>query len=65
MQLLRFLAISLILVLSVAAPARAITLLRDPDIEYALRELATPILRAAGLSANRVDILVIRTSTPS
>jgi len=59
MQLLRFLAISLILVLSVAAPARAITLLRDPDIEYALRELATPILRAAGLSANRVDILVI------
>jgi len=59
MQLLRFLAISLILVLSVAAPARAITLLRDPDIEYALRELAAPILSAAGLSANRVDILVI------
>lgn len=59
MQLLRFLLISLILTLGIAAPARAITLLRDPDIEYALRELATPILRAAGLSANRVDILVI------
>ena len=59
MQLLRFFAISLILMLGIAAPARAITLLRDPDIEYALRELATPILRAAGLSANRVDILVI------
>ncbi len=59
MQLLRFFATSLILMLGIAAPARAITLLRDPDIEYALRELATPILRAAGLSANRVDILVI------
>ncbi|MDT8327238.1 MAG: M48 family metalloprotease [Roseovarius sp.] len=59
MQLLRFLLICAILTLGFGAPARAITLLRDPDIEHALRELATPILRAAGLSANRVDILII------
>ena len=59
MQLLRFFVISVILTLSLAAPARAITLLRDPDIEYALRELASPILRAAGLNPNRVDIMVI------
>ncbi|WP_294610572.1 M48 family metalloprotease [uncultured Roseovarius sp.] len=59
MQLLRFIVISVILTLSLAAPARAITLLRDPDIEYALRELASPILRAAGLNPNRVDIMVI------
>ena len=55
MQLVRFLAISLILSL----PARALTLLRDPDIEHALKELAAPVLKAAGLSPARVGILVI------
>ena len=59
MQLLRFLAISLILSVTLAAPARAVTLLRDPDIEHALRELSAPVLRAAGLNPARVDILVI------
>ncbi len=38
-------------------------LIRDPDIEYGLRELAFPVLRAAGLNTNRVRILVVNDST--
>ena len=52
----------LLLSLSVlAAPARAqgISLLRDPDIEHGLRELATPVLRAAGLNPSRTRLLVV------
>lgn len=45
---------------ALAVPARAQTILRDPDIEHALRELAKPVIRAAGLSAGRIKILVIR-----
>lgn len=41
----------------------AATLIRDPDIEHALRQLATPILRAAGLSSSRVGIFVIGDSS--
>ena len=37
----------------------AATLIRDPDIEHALKELAAPILRVAGLSPSRVGIYVI------
>jgi len=59
MKLFRLLAISLIMTLLLGAPARALTLLRDPDIEYALKQIATPILKAAGLSPTRTDILVI------
>lgn len=46
-----------------AAPARAAQLLRDADIEYALKQLGAPILRAAGLSPNQVRILLINDST--
>ena len=59
MQLLRLFAACLILTLTLAHPARAVTLLRDPDIEYALKQLSSPVLQAAGLSANRVNIFVI------
>lgn len=59
MPLLRLTALSLLLSLTLVLPARAVTLLRDPDIEYALRNLATPVLQAAGLSPARVDILLI------
>ncbi|SLN36035.1 TPR repeat-containing protein YfgC precursor [Falsiruegeria litorea R37] len=52
-------ALSLAVFLSTTAPAAAIGLLRDPDIENGLRELAFPILRAAGLSPNRVKILLV------
>ena len=46
-----------------AAPARAAQLLRDADIEYALKQLGAPVLRAAGLSPNQVRILLIDDST--
>jgi len=59
MQAVRIFAALLVLVVSLAAPARALTLLRDPDIEHGLKTLAAPVLRAAGLSPERVDILVI------
>lgn len=39
--------------------AFAVTLLRDADLEYGLKQLASPILQAAGLSPNRVKILVV------
>ncbi|OUS21997.1 peptidase M48 [Litorivita pollutaquae] len=48
--------------LMLASPARAASLIRDPDIEYALGQLAAPLLKAAGLSPNRVKVLVINDS---
>jgi len=51
------------LVILAALPAQAVQLLRDPDIEYALRKLAQPILREAGLNPNRVRILVVNDGT--
>lgn len=42
-----------------ATSVQAAGLLRDPDIERGLRELASPILRAAGLSPANVKILVV------
>ncbi|GGO52350.1 Putative Zn-dependent protease, contains TPR repeats [Roseovarius pacificus] len=59
MQVLRLLVISALIGLTLSTPARALSLLRDPDIEYALKQLAAPLLKAAGLSPTRVDILVI------
>lgn len=59
MQLFRLFALCLVLSMALASPARALTLLRDPDIEYALKQLASPILKSAGLSPARTDILVI------
>lgn len=48
-------------VLLVSAPiAFTQTILRDAEMERALRELARPILSAAGLSPSRVRILVLR-----
>jgi predicted Zn-dependent protease len=52
-----------VLFLVSATPSVAIQLLRDPDIEYGLKELAFPILRAAGLSPNRVKVLVVNDSS--
>ncbi len=48
----------LLAVLATASLAR--TLIRDPDIEYALDELARPVINASGLAASRIDILVIQ-----
>ncbi|MEZ5715438.1 MAG: M48 family metalloprotease [Paracoccaceae bacterium] len=47
------------LFVALTLPARAATLLRDPDIEHALTELAKPMLTAAGLSPSQMQILVI------
>ncbi len=51
------------LTLLIALPAWAASLIRDPDIEHALKELARPVLTAAGLSADRVKILLINDSS--
>lgn len=59
MHLVRPLAICVLVLLTITQPARALTLLRDPDIEHALDRLAEPILKAAGLSPSRIDILII------
>ena len=59
MQLVRLIVIFAVMAVMLANPARALTLLRDPDIEYALKQLAAPILKSAGLSPSRVSILVI------
>ncbi len=42
-----------------ATISHAITILRDPDIERGLNELARPVLAAAGLNPGSVRILVI------
>ena len=48
-----------LLMLTLAAPARAVSLIRDADIENSLDQLAAPILRAAGLNPGNVRILVV------
>ena len=64
MQHLRLFAICFSLIaVTFTAPARALTLLRDPDIEYALKQLAEPVLKAAGLSPSRIKILIIDDSS--
>ena len=42
-----------------ATSAQSIGLLRDPDIEHGLQELANPVLRAAGLEASNIKILIV------
>ncbi|MCE0507156.1 M48 family metalloprotease [Roseivivax sp. GX 12232] len=59
MRAIRVLMLSLCLALVAGTPARALTVLRDADIEYALDELARPILNAAGLSPRAVKILLV------
>ena len=61
-RLVPSIAAMLILAL-LALPAQAASLLRDADMEHALKQIAAPILRAAGLNPNRVKILVVNEST--
>jgi predicted Zn-dependent protease len=51
-----------VLMLILAHPARAVSLIRDADIEHSLDQLAAPVLRAAGLNPNNVRILVVNDS---
>ncbi len=57
------LILAAVLWLTAAAQSHAQSLIRDPDIEFGLRELAFPVLRAAGLSTNQVRILVVNDNT--
>ncbi|RKF15154.1 peptidase M48 [Roseovarius spongiae] len=59
MTLIRLFALACLVAVTLAQPASALTLLRDPDIEHALRQLSAPVLRAAGLNPDRMSILVI------
>lgn len=47
------------LVILPVAPAKAVGLLRDAGLEYALNQLARPLLTAAGLPANRTNVLIV------
>ena len=58
MRILRHFAATLALWVLVAVPAKAAGLIRDADVEYALAQIAAPVLRAAGVPAN-LRILVI------
>ncbi len=49
--------------LALAFPARAQTMIRDAEIEYALQKLAAPIAAAAGLNASRLKIIILKDSS--
>lgn len=55
--------LSALIFLVSALPAAAIGLLRDADAEHGLTELAAPMLRAAGLSPNRLRVLIVNDSS--
>lgn len=48
---------------AVAGPAQAIQILRDPDIEHALEQLAQPLINAAELNNSHIEILVVNDSS--
>lgn len=50
---------AILLAICLALPAHALSVIRDAEIERSLREIAKPVLRAAGLGANSIRILVI------
>lgn len=55
----RLASIPALLIWLLAVPLQAQGLLRDADLEYGLKQLAAPVLSAAGLSASRVKVLVV------
>jgi len=59
---LRALLVAAVMVMGASVPARAIAILRDPDIEHALKQLALPLINASGLPAGQIKILVVRDS---
>ncbi len=61
--LLRTMLVTAFAFLVIATPARAITILRDPDIENALEQLSLPLIRAAGLDQDQIKLLVVRDSS--
>ncbi len=63
MRLHLFVAITSIICSFFASPAAAISLLRDAGVEHALKQVAAPVLKSAGLSPDRVKILVVDSGT--
>lgn len=61
--LCRVVLTALLLVVFALDPARAQVLIRDAEIERALREIAKPIVNAAGLNAGGIRIMVIQDRT--
>ncbi|WP_366554460.1 M48 family metalloprotease [Aquibaculum sediminis] len=47
-------------VLPPRAQAQGVTLIRDAEIEHTIRSYATPVLQAAGLSPQAIDIYIIQ-----
>ncbi|MFK7762916.1 MAG: M48 family metalloprotease [Roseobacter sp.] len=62
-RVLRLASIPALIFCLLAPPVAAQGLLRDADIEYGLKQLAAPILSAAGLSPSRVKVLIVNDST--
>ncbi len=60
---LRMMLLALALAVIAGTPARAVSLLRDADIEYGLAQIAAPILRASGLSPAQVRVMVVDDSS--
>ena len=52
-------SIPLVMFWLMASAAQAQGLLRDADLEYGLQQVATPVLRAAGLNPAQVKVLVV------
>lgn len=64
---MRTVLVSLLLTVIVLCPAIAnaqgLSIIRDTEIERALKDWASPVMRAAGLSDNQVDIVLVNDST--
>ncbi|SPF80713.1 M48 family metalloprotease [Pseudoprimorskyibacter insulae] len=63
MHLLRSLLLAAMTFVISTVSAGAASLIRDADIEYALGELAAPVLQAAGLNPSRVRVLLVDDSS--
>ncbi|PTX55741.1 putative Zn-dependent protease [Litoreibacter ponti] len=57
------LSLAALVLACVSLPAAAVSLIRDAEIEHSLKQLARPVLSAAGMGPNRIRILVINAST--
>jgi predicted Zn-dependent protease len=56
------LLVAVVLAFPLPTAAQRISLIRDAETENTIREYATPIFRSAGLSADDVDIFIVRDS---
>ena len=60
MLITRLKTILVVMIITVhATSAQSIGLLRDPDIEHGLQELADPILLSAGIKSNNIKVLIV------